>query len=97
MSRQEKHHVTHFFGGVGAGKSHQRPERDARTHDELPVVPVAQVSKDRSQEHVTADKNWRETSRETPSEQDLTGIWTCRHSNKSQSPILQNALIPTED
>ncbi len=60
-------HVTHFFGGVGAGKCHQRPECDARTHDVLPVVPVAQVSKERSQEHVTADENWKETNRKTSS------------------------------
>lgn len=56
-------HVTHVFGGVGAGKCHQRPECDARTHDVLPVVPVAQVSKDRSQKHVTTDKNWKETGK----------------------------------
>lgn len=53
--------VPHIFGGVGAGESHQRPERDARAHDKLPVVPVAQVTKDRCQKHVAADEDWRET------------------------------------
>ncbi|KAF3845875.1 hypothetical protein F7725_002954 [Dissostichus mawsoni] len=36
----------------GAGESHQGPEQDAHAHDVLPVVPVAQVTKHRSQEHV---------------------------------------------
>lgn len=49
---------THLFWGVGAGESHQGPEQDAHAHDVLPVVPVAQVTKHRSQEHVAADKNW---------------------------------------
>lgn len=54
--------MTHFFGGVGAGKCHHRPECDANTHDVLPVIPVAQVSKEGSQEHVATDKNWKENS-----------------------------------
>lgn len=54
--------MTHFFGGVGAGKCHQGPERDTSTHDVLPVIPVAQVSKDGSQEHVATDKNWKENN-----------------------------------
>lgn len=54
---------SHLFGRVGAGERHQRPERYADAHDVLPVVPVAQVTKHRSQEHVAADKNWKEAQR----------------------------------
>lgn len=61
VSEQEAQHVTHLSGGVGAGESHQRPERDADAHDDLPVVPVAQVTEDRSQEHVAADKHWKQS------------------------------------
>ena len=58
--REETCRVSHLFGGVGAGECHQGPEGDAKTHDELPVVPVAKVTEERRQEHVAADENWTE-------------------------------------
>lgn len=78
-SEQEEQHVTHLFGGVGAGESHQRPERDAHAHDDLPVVPVAQVTKDRSQEHVAADKHWEQTGNTLRLEPGLT--WKHLHDH----------------
>lgn len=78
-SEQEEQHVTHLSGGVGAGESHQRPERDAHAHDDLPVVPVAQVTKDRSQEHVAADKHWEQTGNTLRLEPDLTWVHLHHH------------------
>lgn len=53
--------MSHFFGSVRAGKCHQGPECDANAHNVFPVVPVAQVSKEGSQEHVATDKNWKKS------------------------------------
>lgn len=71
-SQQKEKHVTHFFRGVGAGKCHQWPESNAKAHDNLPVVPVTQVSKEGSQEHVATDKNWKETHMQMSSGMNFT-------------------------
>lgn len=50
---------TYILVDEGAGQCHYRPEENTHTHDRLPVVPVAEVTEQRSQKHVTADENWR--------------------------------------
>lgn len=53
--------LVHLSGSVGAGQRHDGPECNAATHDVLPVVPIAQVSKEGGQKHVAADENYKKT------------------------------------
>ena len=80
--------MAYLSGNEGAGERDGGPGEDAEGHDQLAVVAVAEVAKDRGEDHVAADEDGLQEAGLRPADAVVTldvTQYACGQSNKSFS------------